>query len=147
MAWTYNTSVLNTDPMTQVRFLVGDTDTTDQLVQDEEINFILTQEAGTYRSAAQVCIGIAAKFGRQAQRTVGSLSISANQKHEQYKALAQDLRRRANLSTTFYAGGLTQSGKDSVNSDDDRVVPFATKDMHTPPGNTPNEPTQDIATQ
>jgi len=45
--WSYSVTDLNTTTasgrLNSVRLLVGDTDTSDQLVQDEEINFALAQ--------------------------------------------------------------------------------------------------------
>ena len=47
MSWSYSPSDLNTTTasgrLNTVRLLVGDTDTTDQLVQNEEITFALSQ--------------------------------------------------------------------------------------------------------
>jgi hypothetical protein len=43
MSWTYDPSQMGSSPMMQVRYLVGDTLATDQQVQDEEINFAISQ--------------------------------------------------------------------------------------------------------
>lgn len=98
MAWTY------TDPTTSdkdaVRFLVGDTDSTEPLVQDEEIEYVLTLRATVagdvnYWAAADVAEAIAAKFARQIDKSVGSLQGSFKQKHDHYVELARRLRTLA----------------------------------------------------
>ena len=96
MTWTYDGDPTQ-DRTAEVRFLVGDTDQTDPLVQDEEIEFVLTQYvpvegSPAWLAAAHVADGIAAKFARKADRSLGSLSISASQQRDHYRELAADLR-------------------------------------------------------
>ena len=95
MAWSYDPAL--TDRMDEVRFLVGDTVQTDPMMQNEEIERllvlyppVLTQPA--YLAAAAACDAIASRFGRQTQKSVGALSVSAQQKYEHYKELATVLR-------------------------------------------------------
>ena len=51
MAWSYDPTDLNTTTasgrLNTVRLLVGDTDTTDQQVQNEEVTFSLTEKVIT----------------------------------------------------------------------------------------------------
>ena len=55
MTWTYNLAL--TADKDKVRLLVEDTDTDDQLAQDEEINFLLIEAGGSiYRAAAAICL-------------------------------------------------------------------------------------------
>ena len=96
MTWTYTASpaTVATD---EVHFLVGDTDQTAPLVQDEEIDYYLTlypKPAGkpAYLAAAAVAEAIAAKFARKMDQTLGSLQASAKQQHDHYVELAQSLR-------------------------------------------------------
>lgn len=97
MTWTYTSDPAG-DTTDEVRFLVGDTDTTDQLVQNEEIEYALSaypKPTGkpAYLAAAAVADGIAAKFARRADRSLGSLSIQAKQQRDHYVELAQTLRQ------------------------------------------------------
>lgn len=96
MTWTYDGDP-NGDRKDQVRLLVGDTDTEDQLVQDEEIEFVLTQYVPVdgkpaWLAGAHTADMIAARFARKADRSVGPLSISAKQQRDHYRELAADLR-------------------------------------------------------
>ena len=51
MAWSYDPTDLNTTTasgrLNTVRLLVGDTDTTDQQVQNEEVTFSLTESGNS----------------------------------------------------------------------------------------------------
>lgn len=128
MTWTYTSTDLTAD-RDKVRTYIGDTDPSDQLLSDEQIAFALT-EAGPVRSAsALACEWIAAKFARQADKSVGDMSITYSQKAAQYTDLAQRLRREATVLALPYFGGISQSAKDTREADTDRVKPAFTTTM------------------
>lgn len=94
--WTYSGDP-NLNARDEVRFLVGDTNAADPLVQDEEIAFVLAVHADppgkvNYQAAAVVAEGIAAKFARKKDSTVGPLSVQAEQLYTHYVEVAQRLR-------------------------------------------------------
>lgn len=96
MVWTYDADISG-DRKDEVRWLVGDTTAADPLVQDEEIEYVLTQYppvAGrpAWLAGAHVADAIAARFARKADRSIGTLSISAKQQRDHYRELAADLR-------------------------------------------------------
>lgn len=111
--WTYSGNPASS-AKDEVRFLVGDTDTNDQLVSDEEIAFVLGVHADSasinYAAAAVVAEGIAAKFARKMDKSVGSLSVQAKQQRDHYVELARDLRRKGGLSATGSYGVPKLSG-------------------------------------
>lgn len=118
MSWTYSTS-LTTDT-DKVRFEIGDTDTTDQLLSNEEIGAILATEGSVYAAAADCAEHLAAKFSRLADRTVGNFSLSASQRAKAYWDLAKKLSAKGLLYQIPTAGGWKQSDDDTLNADDDR---------------------------
>lgn len=134
MSWTYDASLLSTSALMQVRFFVQDTDANDTLVQDEEINFILSQTNNdVYKAAYNVCNAIALKLGRELD-IKGEVSFSSKEKYEHYKTLAKELK---DLSATqgsgmlnLFAGGISQSEKDAYRDDTDLVQPFFRRDLH-----------------
>jgi len=78
MAWTYSGDPANSN-RDAVRFLCGDTDTTNQQINDAEIAFLLSQwNSNTYLAAAFACDAIAGIYASKADssRSVGDLSIS-----------------------------------------------------------------------
>ena len=93
MTWTYNSDV-STD-RDKVRLLIGDKDTNDQLLSDEEIDFVITQQPNVYYSAAQCCETIAGKFGRDVSTTLEGMSIAKRQRFENYLNMANQLRTMA----------------------------------------------------
>lgn len=103
MTWTYDPANVGTDNKDQLRLLVGDTDTTDQQMQDEELTWYATMfpaQSGKplYLAAAAVCDALAMKYAREMDNSVGPLSESASQQHQHYLTLGQTLR-------TMYATG------------------------------------------
>lgn len=128
MAWTYDGDPSANDRDT-IRFLIGDTNTNDQLVTDEEIAWALTQ--GTTYNAAAICANaISAAFSRLADKAVDDLKISYSQKSEQYARLAVGLSNKdAHRSLDIYAGGISIADKLSREQDTDRVSPSFKKGM------------------
>ena len=100
MTWTY-TADPTSSKKDAVRFLVGDTNDSDQLITDEEINWSLTEvNYEPYRAASNVAYTIASIFARQAQqlsKTVGGLTISQSfaDRGQRYERMAEDLLRRS----------------------------------------------------
>lgn len=74
----------------KVRFLIGDTDSTDPLVNDEEIEWALGEAGSIYQAAHDLCTVIASKFARMAtSKSVGDLSLSYQDRAETYHRLAE----------------------------------------------------------
>jgi hypothetical protein len=92
MAWTYSGDPADST-RDAVRFLVGDTDTTDQLLNDAEVAFCIAESGGSiYQSAHDCCYSIASKFSRLAtSKTVGDLSLSYADRAQAFFALANEL--------------------------------------------------------
>lgn len=137
MAWTYggDPSKNNLDA---VRYLVRDADEADPIVQDEEINFALSQNGNNlYRAAADVCDAIALELGRQLDFN-GPQAWDSNKKYEQYKQMATDFRARAaKRGVSIFAGGISVADKQSRSDDTDRVANDFTKTLHDAPGTAP----------
>jgi hypothetical protein len=133
MSWSYDPNTLNTTTsagrINTVRLLVGDTDTTDQLVQNEEITFALSQTGdNVYYAAVWTCRAIAAKFSRMVTTTLdGALSANYSDKAKQYNQLAIQIevqgKKTSGKALGVSAGGISVSGMNVVNSTFDRVKP------------------------
>lgn len=128
MTWSYSGDPASSD-LDQVRFLIGDTDTDDQLVNNEEVDWSLSQFS-VYIAAAELCDAIAAKFARKVDKSVGDLKISFSKQGEQYSKKAKQLRSRGSFAgITPYAGGISVSDKESTRENSDRVSPTFRKGM------------------
>lgn len=118
----------STNDRDSVRYLIGDTDDCDFLLNDSEIQFALTLEGDIYLAAANAAEAIAAKFSRLSDEKVGQISISCSQKADHYKKLSDKLRAKAQLQFGApYAGGISKCDKDRVEDDTDRVDPKFSK--------------------
>lgn len=136
MTWTYSGDPSSTD-RDEVRFLIQDTDTTDQQVSDEEIAYAVSNEPSNISAAIRICRVLSAKYARKPDKKVGDLSISWSQLSKRYSELAQELEDSDMVSMVPvpYAGGISKSDKNSVELDTDRVDPSFTRGMHDNPSN------------
>ena len=122
MAWTYGGDPANST-REAVRFWCGDTDTNDQLLTDAEVDYILTLESKVIQAAATACEMIASEFARQADTKNGALRVSASQRAKAYERRASLLRSKVNREVEVFAGGLTVSGKDTLEESTTAVQP------------------------
>lgn len=138
MTWTYsNALTANKD---KVRLLIADTDTADQQLADEEINWVITQEPNVYAAASKCCSLLAAKYSRQADTEVGDLSVKKSQRATAYRALAKDLKAQAVIDAPIFAPSLSISDKQSYEDDTDIPASKFFRDMQEYPGQDKEEP-------
>lgn len=139
MAWSYDPQL--SEDKDKVRRLIGDVYSAEQLVQDGEIEFFITQEGSLYRAAAACCDAIAASFARQVDRTIGTDAEgdqrqgaidkrAESHRHAHYMRLAAQLRREAAKRTAGWAGGISVLEKEEAEQDSDRVMPAFERDTH-----------------
>ena len=125
MTWSYSGNPADSD-RDKVRFLVFDTDTNDQLLSNEEINWILTEQTNVYMAASNAAEAIAARFAKDINRSVIGISANPGSRAAFYLELADRLRDQASTATghvEIFAGGLTISGKEALDDDSDAVQP------------------------
>lgn len=133
MAWSYNAADLNTTTasgrLNTVRLLVGDTDSTDQLVQNEEIIFALSQVGNNvYYAGSWVCRVIAAKFSRMVDTQLdGALSANYSDRAKQFQQLSVQIeaqgKKTSGKALGVFAGGISVNQVAVANQDADRVKP------------------------
>lgn len=138
MAWSYDEGNLNTTDalgrLNATRLLIGDTDTNDEQVQDEEVAFALAQaNNNVYLAGAWLCRGIAAKYSRSVDQEIsGALKESSSQLQSQYLELADTLEKQARKfggAMGVSAGGITVSTVEGVRENTNRVKPSFNKDQ------------------
>ena len=130
MAWSYDPTDLNTTTasgrLNTVRLLVGDTDTTDQQVQNEEVTFSLTENGNNvYYSGAWVARAIASKYSRKVNTELsGALKADYSDLAKHYYSLADNLEyqgKTSGASVGVIAGGITKSKVEAVRQDTNRI--------------------------
>lgn len=142
MTWSYNSSLLlstsstNADLM-RVRYLVQDVTSSTQLVQNEEINWVLSIYPNVWRAASEVAGSIATHFAKMARsKSVGSLSIQWGERAKEFKERASSLKAQSETLRTFsvYAGGISVADKNAHDDDTDWDKPAFARGMHDFPG-------------
>lgn len=92
MTWTYtgDPSVSDRD---KIRFLTGDTDSTDPLLSDEEIEWALGNAGDSiYQASHDLCYALGSKFARLAtSKSVGDLSLSYQNRSDAFMKQAERL--------------------------------------------------------
>jgi len=95
MTWSYSKDPADSD-LDAVRFYVQDTDPNDQLISDEEIEFLIAQWTPVYASnimiASMAAEAIAAKFAREVSYSADGVSVGVNELQTKYDQLALSLR-------------------------------------------------------
>lgn len=144
MAWSYDSSDLDTGTeagrINVVRLLVGDTNTLDQQVQNEEIVFALSQNGdNVYYAAGWISRTIASQYARKVDVELdGALSAKYSDLAKQYAALSDRLEYQGKKSSAglgVLAGGITISGVNAARDDDDRIGGSFRRDrFYNPPG-------------
>lgn len=134
MTWTYNAASLSASDRYKVRLLIGDVDTTRQQLQDEEIDWVLTEQAVVSYAAAACCDLLASKYAFLVNTENSALRLSAAARHKHYLELADRLRKSAGdlpggdgtgvPLATAYAGGMLKSDKETLEADEDLVTPL-----------------------
>jgi hypothetical protein len=132
MTWTYGGNP-GSNARDGIRFLIGDTDTSDQLLSDEEIAWVNNQVTGSdtstdslYTVAYRCMVAIASKFSRLADQAVGDMRVSMSQKAKGAREQAKELKRLAESeggTPTPYAGGISVSDKEIDLDNSDLVKP------------------------
>lgn len=143
MAFTYDPTALTTSTEAGrrniVRFLVGDTDSTDQQTDDDEVLFALGQSSDNVNyAAAYLCRAIASKYSRKIDTNIsGALDAKYSMLQSHYLSLADTLESEAKKQSGlgFVAGGISQSKVTTARQSSDRVDPAFSRDRFwNPPG-------------
>ena len=97
MAFTYNGDP-SASLLEAIRFYAQDTDSTDVLLTDEEISYLMTQWADVSDNpilrASAVCETVSARFTRELSYSGDGASVNAAELQEKYSRLAADLREQ-----------------------------------------------------
>ena len=127
--WTYSGDP-SYSPLDEVRFLVGDTNSSDQLVSDAEIRYALTKK-NPIGAAALIARALASKFGRLVDQTIGDLNLSYSQRKDAFLDLASQLESGLlSLSGAVpYLAGQSISDRETIETDADRVDPWFVRDQ------------------
>lgn len=112
-----------------IRFLIGDTDSTEAFLQDEEIAFLVSKwerksGGSPYLIAAYACEAIASKLAREVSVSADGQSLSLDGLMDKYQRLAGQLRQQ---HKDLFVGdsGIYIGGLDPHEQPDPSVRPLA----------------------
>lgn len=97
MTWTFGNDPLNSKT-DEVRVLIGDINPEEQLLSDEIINYFVTTYPNVLLAASYACRAIVADFSRLPNTREGDVQVDCAQIVQQYTALAEHFRCRANAN-------------------------------------------------
>lgn len=126
MTWTYDQS-LATD-RDKVRFEIQDTDTSDQLFSNEEIDARLTALGSVSSTSLDLARRLMMRFARKADTTVGRVSTSFNQRFQAYKDIVSRLEAEGAALCMPSFGGTEVARNDELDADDSLVQPENKRD-------------------
>lgn len=129
----------------RVRLLIGDTDTSNANIEDEEIAFFLEEEANIYMAGAAAAVSIARKLqaGLFEDRKVGETRLRTKRVTE-LLALAEDLRNRGR-NYQLPSAMIYDSDKQEILDNDSLLPGSIEKGMHDYPGATESSRPEEIA--
>lgn len=94
-----------TDDTDKVRLMIGDTDSTEWLLSDDEVDYFIAENSDLSVAAAAACEAIAAKFARGYNFSTDGQTFNRSERVEHYLQLAKNLdpanaRNRAGTIST-----------------------------------------------
>ena len=116
MTWTYSgdpSELTAGVPKDAVRLTIGDTESSDPLLSDEEICWLYRQEGDLTLAALACCRAIRAKLSKLVDFSADGTAMQLSQKVRQYAALEEELRTALGYTAIPYAGGLLVAEKES----------------------------------
>jgi hypothetical protein len=144
MTFTYTTDFSN--QRNRVRLLLGDTDSSAPLMQDEELAAFLAGgqlgQANDYLAAVLAAQAVLAKFSHvSVDMSAGGTSVSLSQRVTQLREMLPIWRAQAAVATTVapFVGGVSIAAKQAREDDADRVQPAFTRAGGDPPGADPDD--------
>lgn len=121
MTFTYSSTSIASN-LAKVRLRLGDTNSDDPLLTDEEINHFLSDSAEDIRMGAlKACRAIVAKFARTVNDSAAGINSSKTSKFQQYKDLLEELQEDVTASSTAtpFVGGISIDRSDDADDDTD----------------------------
>jgi hypothetical protein len=115
MVFTYSGNPNNSD-LDQVRFELQDTDETDALFSDNELNFLIDKYKQLDRVIYEACKILIAKYSRFVDESQGKVSIRASQLVENYRNLLREYELILLANSCIYIGGVNTEEYENINN-------------------------------
>ena len=113
------------DDIERVRLKIGDTDSSDYLIEDEEIQVAIDRNPSITAAASAAAYRVAAKLARRFNHQKSEVSKDEAQLYRHYRQVAKDLEDEldAGNAPIPVSTGISVDDKDAARDDTDRVKP------------------------
>ena len=128
MTFSYDVGELDTE-LNRIRLEISDTNSEDPLLQNEEIAQVQLEETSFYKRVAKCCQLITSKFTREAKVKIDGYSEDPSGIYERYLGMYEKYSSMSSCSYPW-AGSVSITEKDNVETDTDKVVPKIKMGMH-----------------
>ena len=132
MTFSYDETALDVE-LNKIRLFIGDTDSDDPLLQDEEIASAQADVVGFKATVAACCRLICAQLSRKVDYKLSLLTEKASALYERYKDMAERYEVMSSVSYPW-SGSIFEADKEAVEDDTSLVKPKFRKDLHRHPG-------------
>jgi hypothetical protein len=129
MAFTYDSDLLSTSELYQIRLEIGDTNEYEFFLEDAEIQWVMDRESSFYSRCSKCCDLIVAKLSKEVDYTSGAVSEKLSQLIDRYKCLKSELSARGSGSYPWMRS-ISVSDKETNEADTDRTKPFFKRGLH-----------------
>jgi hypothetical protein len=121
MTWTYTNDPSNV-PIDEVRLLTGDTDTLDQLLSDEEVQYFIDAFGAGIRAAIPAVQAIMSKCAGLVNEKTGEVQVDWSDKLDNYRQLLKQLTVQLKTKSVPmpFAGGTSCADIINRQADTDR---------------------------
>lgn len=128
MTWSYDEISLD-QPLNRIRLEIGDTDTDRQLLKDEEITEVISEESAFNLRVAKCCRLICAIFAGKPERfRIEEFAESQKEIYNRYEAMAK--KYEALGGGAPWAGAIEVAYKEVTKLDTSLVKPSFKRGMH-----------------
>ena len=112
MTWSYSGNPADSDK-DAVRFCIGDTDESECLFSDEEIQYLLTTSGSVSSASIRALDKLCAKYLRCADETVGQVSVKWSQRFQNCKMVRDTMAKDPALQCPMpFSGGMSDCSND-----------------------------------
>lgn len=147
MTTTYIPAQLSTSNLYQVRFNLGDTDSSSWIFQDEEIDWAIQLRGNNWGATAMCALAAAAKYSRLTAINADGVSQNLSARVTQFKAIADEYEHKEAIYCAVpFLGGVSISQMLQALGDGDRVPDIFRLGMNDDPPSTGVDPVNDPPT-
>lgn len=132
MTFSYDEHLVGDEGLNRIRLEIGDTDSTRQLLRDEEIVQVISEEDTFNLRVSACCRLICAVFAGEPERyRIGDFTETQEEIYNRYRKMAKVYDAKGGGAP--WAGSISVTFKDTTEADTSLEKPFFSRGMHNNP--------------